>query len=684
MTRLYQKIWNYKNKFLFLFVTLFILSTIKLNNINVFFESERIIEELADSDFLETNSINKINDQNILLLGVALEEKVTFDEALKFKSIQAILREAKNITRVFSFINEKQVFETGLIPLVKTKLDLSSETRFQQTLDRESRFIGDSLRNILFLIETVDLDKTATNNLITHITSLFEDENHDIYLAGRAASEAYFQKHVLLEFIILSLISCFICLLTLYFFTKNYKIVLACFFIVITSIVISLGLSQFLFGGIELFMIISPAIIFIVAVSDIMHLINNQDLNFKTGEEVFISQMRKIGVPIAITSITTMISFFTFILVDMVPLARFGLITGLGVIITLFISVIAYAIAVENKFNITNDNTFSQKIIDTVISYLHPKYKVYLYLMSILTLLGLYAVNNIRIDNYLTDELNPKSEFFQQTKFFDEEFGGIKPLTIFIDSKDKDEIDYEKFIKSIQQKGINIDFSNESKTKSFIYKYIFKETSNDVIFSCRMQDIGSEKTGVLLQELQEDYKHVNIKYGGIGYLFDSVSNQLTKNLIFGLLFAALAVGLIIFTIHGFKFKYLVAGIVPNILPIVIAMGVLYFFDFYISLSNAFIFTIAFGLIIDDSIHIVSSFIHHKKTNSNNEDVLRYVRYTTGQAVIKTTIVVILCLLPLLFSEFKSVSQLSIITSITAVFAIVFDLVYLPVILNKFK
>jgi len=684
MTRLYQKIWNYKNKFLFLFVTLFIFSTIKLNNINVFFESERIIEELADSDFLETNSINKINDQNILLLGVALEEKVTFDEALKFKSIQAILREAKNITRVFSFINEKQVFETGLIPLVKTKLDLSSETRFQQTLDRESRFIGDSLRNILFLIETVDLDKTATNNLITHITSLFEDENHDIYLAGRAASEAYFQKHVLLEFIILSLISCFICLLTLYFFTKNYKIVLACFFIVITSIVISLGLSQFLFGGIELFMIISPAIIFIVAVSDIMHLINNQDLNFKTGEEVFISQMRKIGVPIAITSITTMISFFTFILVDMVPLARFGLITGLGVIITLFISVIAYAIAVENKFNITNDNTFSQKIIDTVISYLHPKYKVYLYLMSILTLLGLYAVNNIRIDNYLTDELNPKSEFFQQTKFFDEEFGGIKPLTIFIDSKDKDEIDYEKFIKSIQQKGINIDFSNESKTKSFIYKYIFKETSNDVIFSCRMQDIGSEKTGVLLQELQEDYKHVNIKYGGIGYLFDSVSNQLTKNLIFGLLFAALAVGLIIFTIHGFKFKYLVAGIVPNILPIVIAMGVLYFFDFYISLSNAFIFTIAFGLIIDDSIHIVSSFIHHKKTNSNNEDVLRYVRYTTGQAVIKTTIVVILCLLPLLFSEFKSVSQLSIITSITAVFAIVFDLVYLPVILNKFK
>ena len=112
MTRLYQKIWSNKNKLLFLFVTIFILSTIKLNNINVFFESERIIEELADSDFLETNSINKINDQNILLLGVALKEKVKYEEALKFKIIQTSLRESKNINRVFSFINEKQVFET--------------------------------------------------------------------------------------------------------------------------------------------------------------------------------------------------------------------------------------------------------------------------------------------------------------------------------------------------------------------------------------------------------------------------------------------------------------------------------------------------------------------------------------------------------------------------------------------
>ena len=55
---------------------------------------------------------------------------------------------------------------------------------------------------------------------------------------------------------------------------------------------------------------------------------------------------------------------------------------------------------------------------------------------------------------------------------------------------------------------------------------------------------------------------------------------------------------------------------------------------------------------------------------------------TARAVIKTTIIVIVSLLPLLLSEFKSVSQLSIITIISAVIAIVFDLLYLPKLIKK--
>ena len=61
----------------------------------------------------------------------------------------------------------------------------------------------------------------------------------------------------------------------------------------------------------------------------------------------------------------------------------------------------------------------------------------------------------------------------------------------------------------------------------------------------------------------------------------------------------------------------------------------------------------------------------------------YCRNKTFHAVVKTTILIIITLLPLLFSEFRSISQLASITIISAVFAIIFDLLFLTDLLKKY-
>ena len=121
----------------------------------------------------------------------------------------------------------------------------------------------------------------------------------------------------------------------------------------------------------------------------------------------------------------------------------------------------------------------------------------------------------------------------------------------------------------------------------------------------------------------------------------------------------------------------------NVFPILVAIGILCLTNFYFSLSNAFIFAIVFGLIVDDSIHILSSYRFNISRGMDKELAISNSMNITARAVIKTTIVVIVSLLPLLLSEFKSVSQLSIITIVSAVIAIVFDLLYLPKLIKKF-
>ena len=107
-----------------------------------------------------------------------------------------------------------------------------------------------------------------------------------------------------------------------------------------------------------------------------------------------------------------------------------------------------------------------------------------------------------------------------------------------------------------------------------------------------------------------------------------------------------------------------------------------FFNFYLSLSNAFIFTIVFGLIVDDSIHIISAYLRRLNKDRHGQELMNNVVKTTGKAVVKTTLVII-CLFPQYF-EFKSVSQLGTVTIICAIIAVLFDLIYLPALIAPKK
>ena len=467
------------------------------------------------------------------------------------------------------------------------------------------------------------------------------------------------------------------------------KLVILTVFSVIASIVVSLGLSQILFGGIELVMIITPAILFIVCLSDIMHLTNKQSNVISSKNSFFLARMNTVGKAVALTSLTTAMSFLTFLVNDIVPILRFGLITALGVVFTLFLATIVYAISVDKSFNQSKPIKQIQQFTDSIINFLKNGQRsvAFHFFMTILISIGIYGAFNVQIDNYLTDEINKKSKMYQQTNFFDSHFGGIKPITIFLDKDCVDDLEILNQVeKSIKKHGFVVDFSNISSNSIVMQKMGFAERGlvDKYFFICRSSDEGSLSTLKKLKSLETEYVSSGLKfnYSGAGYLFDKLGNNLTRQLIFGLIIAIFSIGLVFFLLNKFDFNYFFIAIIPNLTPIVVCVGLLYINGFYFSLSNAFIFTIVFGLIIDDSIHLISAYNNSRKRKVSKSESLDYVIVNTGEAIVKTTIIVIMCLLPLSFSEFKSVSQLSVITIISAFVAVFFDLVYLPLIIKK--
>ena len=58
-----------------------------------------------------------------------------------------------------------------------------------------------------------------------------------------------------------------------------------------------------------------------------------------------------IGKAILLTSFTTSISFLTFLFNDIIPIARFGVITSFGILLTLVVVTVVYAISIDYNFN---------------------------------------------------------------------------------------------------------------------------------------------------------------------------------------------------------------------------------------------------------------------------------------------------------------------------------------------
>ena len=687
-------IWKYKYIFYSFIFLIFLYSLYLISNPKIFFDTERILKYADD---IQIELKESFNDKNLLLLGVELEDEISYQKIKKIDSTYKLISSDTLIKLERSIFSEKRMLFSGLFFHSFNVLNTDSEVKYNSSLakleEKSSLFLSNDFKKLFFILEMQDnLESDVQENLIFNIKKKLKNLNpKNVFVSGQIPSELYMQENVVKELFLLTILSAFFCFLILWVFTLNLKFVFLTLLSVIFSVVISMSISQFIYGGIELVMIIMPAIIFIVCVSDLMHLINDNQEFISDKKEFFKQKIKNIGIPVGLTSLTTAIGFLSFCFSDVLPITRFGFITTLGIIVSLFIILVSYSICVDLNFHLIKGNQFFNKMINNFISFIvnyKNKFSFYLLLISLFAL-SIYGMSNFRIDNYLTDEVNTNSRLYKEMSFFNDNFGGIKPVTFKIPIEKnvniKSLLNFEKFL---QSNDFSLDFSLTSLVENpeFVNKSMLKKiTKDNYKIQTRMNDLGSKYSFAVFEKIKLKAKELalDLKVGGAGYLFDQVSNQLTREILYGLLIAILTIGVLFVLINGFNLNYFFVALIPNVFPILVAIGILCLTNFYFSLSNAFIFAIVFGLIVDDSIHILSSYRFNISRGMDKELAISNSMNITARAVIKTTIVVIVSLLPLLLSEFKSVSQLSIITIVSAVIAIVFDLLYLPKLIKKF-
>ena len=271
-------IWNNKIKIFSTIIILFIFSVFSIINTQIFFDTERIINEISNEEELS----KLIDDENLIFLGISTKSVLNYRDFKELKFIHNKIRDLQTVKRVNSIINERKIINAPLIPISSKVLNLSDTESFNQSINKEefaeSNFIDSTKTNFFFLIEAKNnLSVENRNSLIDELYNVnLNDLKTDIYISGRIPSEVYFQKKVIREFIILTTISAILCFILLYFLTTNLRLIFLTISSVIISIIVTLALSTIIFGGLEMIMIISPAILFIVCISSTLYKLYSQ------------------------------------------------------------------------------------------------------------------------------------------------------------------------------------------------------------------------------------------------------------------------------------------------------------------------------------------------------------------------------------------------------------------------
>ena len=527
-----------------------------------------------------------------------------------------------------------------------------------------------------------------------------------------------------------------------FFFFRSFRATFITLLVVMTGVVWAFGFIGWFGYEITVLSALIPPLIIVIGVPNAVFLINKYQQEIKKHGNQAKSLQRvisKIGNATLMTNITTASGFATFVFVKSSLLREFGILASVNIIsifiLALLIIPILYSfMPLPKKKHL---NHLEKKWIENVVNWMEKmvkKQRITIYFTTVIVIiLAIIGVYKIKVSGSLIEDMPKSLEFYKDIKFFESEFGGIMPLEILIDTKKEKGVLKLSTLKKMEKINEAIEnFPELSKpisvtnlvkySKQAYYKgnpkyyqlptsqeqsYIFAYTKNSnnetgmlknfvdktgryARITTFMKDIGTEKMSIIQERLKaviakefpsEKYE---VSLTGKALVFIKGTNYLIKNLVISLSLAILLIA--IFMAWMFRSPQMIfISLIPNILPLLITAGLMGFFNIPIKPSTILVFSIAFGISVDDTIHFLAKYRQELITNKwrIKPSVYSALR-ETGVSMFYTSIVLFFGFLTFTLSSFGGTIALGGLVSITLLLAMVSNLLLLPSLLLTFE
>ena len=560
----------------------------------------------------------------------------------------------------------------------------------------------------------------------------------DIHYSGMPYMRSVQSVTLRNEIVLFIFLTLFVTSLILYLFFRSFKATLISVIIVVLGVIWSFGFIELFDYKITLLTALVPPVLIVIGIPNCIFLINKFHNEFrKNGEKekslrIMIS---KIGNITLLTNITTATGFAAFLLTKSQSLQEFGLIASMNIMVIYILSLLLIPIFFSffAPPKVMHTKHLDRKWVVSIVNYLiflvkHRRDIIYKFTV-LLVLISFYGLTKMNFTGNLSEDFNKKDILYKDLKFFEKNYGGVLPLEILVNTNKKnglfksynlkkiDELSdllasyedfsqpssYIDFIKYTKQVYYNDDTSYyrlpNNQEQIFLNTYIANTKSNvnmrkmlidslnqEARISLRIKDISATKMDEIMLDLKPkiasifDLDKYDVIITGTTKVLLTGAKFLLQNLFISLFLVIILISIFMAWMFS-SYKMVFISLIPNIIPLLLTGAIMGIFGIALKPSTILVFSIAFGISIDDTIHFLAKYRQELKANHWNIRlaVINALK-ETGVSMFYTSIVLFFGFSIFIASDFGGTVALGLLVSVTLLFAMTANLLLLPSLL----
>lgn len=502
--------------------------------------------------------------------------------------------------------------------------------------------------------------------------------------------------------------------------------------IVWLTILFTLAIMQLTGGYFEVMSSTIAPILLCVGIADSIHMISKYDdarVDGLNKRQSITEMLLTLGSATFLTSITTAIGFGTLMTSNIVPMKRFGIYTAVGVMVafTITITFLPSVLSITGDRKIFRDKSaylfdFFRTLLQKISRFNQRNYKKIVVGTLLFTLVLGSGMLILKVNGKVFDELGPSTQPIKDAEFISQNLTPPFPMEFVINTGSENEIMEPEFLQKVEEltrhleqypevdrvisintllKEVHQAMAPEQykdqplpQDEQLIAQYILLLEFNEsdilprfsdfsyqrIRIATNVYDVGSYQINKLQESLQsyleENFPDSEVTLTGSTILSADLNGKIVNSLFKSILLAFALISIIMAVLFR-NVRMVLISLIPNILPLLMVAGFMGFTGIDIKASTAVIFTIAFGIAVDDSIHYLARVRVEMKRGRSLSKALHYTTVKTGKAIIVTSVILMVGFGSLLTSVFISTVYMGLLVGLTVLTALLCDLFLLP-------